>query len=80
MKSIIIRIAKRYIIKTVNELLEDNRENVATVTKTINVWIERLSKILDCLKRINARVSDGKLEDEEVETSISEVEKLIKEF
>lgn len=80
MKTVIIRIAKRYLIKTVNELLADNRGNVAKITQTISIWTERLSKILDCLKRINVRVADGRLEDEEVEKSISEVETLIREF
>lgn len=80
MKGIIIRIAKRYAIRAVNDLLADSRGNVAKITQTIGTWTERLSKVLDCLKGINARVSDGRLEDEEVEESLKEVETLIREF
>lgn len=80
MKTIVIRIAKRYLIRTVNDLLADNRGNVTKITGTIGIWTERLSKVLDCLKRINARVADGRLEDEEVEESLKEVETLIREF
>ena len=80
MKGIITRIAKRYAIRAVNDLLADNRGNVAKITATIETWIGRLSKVLDCLKGINARVADGRLEDEEVEKSLKEVETLIREF
>lgn len=80
MKAIIIRIAKRYAIRALNDLLEKNRGDVAKITHTIAIWMERLSKVLDCLKRINARVADGRLEDEEVEESLKEVETLIREF
>lgn len=80
MKGIIIRIAKRYAIRAVNDLLADNRGNVAKITATISTWAERLSKVLDCLKGINARVADGLLEDDEVEKSLKEVETLIREF
>ena len=80
MNAIIIRIAKRYAIRAVNDLLAGNQGNVTKITGTIGIWMERLSKVLDCLKRINARVADGRLEDEEVEESLKEVETLIREF
>ena len=80
MKTIVIRIAKRYAIGAVNDLLADNRGNVAKITATIGTWIGRLSKVLDCLKQVNARVADGRLEDDEVEKSLKEVATLIREF
>ena len=80
MKRIIIGIAKRYAIRAVNDLLANNRGNVAKITQTIGAWAERLSKVLECLKGINARVADGRIEDDEVEKSLKEVEALIREF
>lgn len=80
MKGIIISLGKRYAIRAINELLEKNRDNVSKISETIALWSERLERVIGCLKRINERVSDGKLECDEVDESIREIEALVKGF
>lgn len=80
MRRIFVSLAKRYAIKAINELLEKNRDDVAKISETISLWVDRLTKVLDCLKGINARVSDGKLESVEVDDSLKEIEALVKGF
>lgn len=79
-KSVIISLAKKYIISAINELLDKNKENVGYICEKINYWTTKLSIIIDLLKRISSRCSDGKLEDDEVDQTVAEIEKLIKEF
>lgn len=80
MRRIFVSLAKRYAIGAINDLLERNRRDVAKISETISIWTGRLERVLDCLKRINERVSDGRLESGEVDDSLKEIEALIKGF
>ena len=79
-KSLVISLAKKYIISSLNDLLEKNKENVGKICEKINYWTTKLSLIIELLKKINSRCSDGKLEDEEVDKTVEEIETLVKEF
>ena len=79
-KSLVISLAKKYVISAINDLLEKNKENVEKICVKINYWIEKLSLIIELLKKINTRCSDGNLDDEEVDKTVEEIEKIIKEF
>lgn len=79
-KSLVIRLAKKYIVDSINELLQRNKDNMRLVCDTIALWIIRLEKILAALKNINERASDAKLEDGEIKDSIAEIESIVKEW
>ena len=80
LKSFGISLAKKYIISSLNDLLDKNKSNVKKICEKINYWIEKLSFIIELLKKINARCSDGNLDNEEVDKTVEEIEKIIKEF
>ena len=79
-KSLVISLAKKYIISAINDLLEKNKENVGYICEKINYWTTKLSLIIELLKKISNRCSDGKLDDTEVDQTVNEIEKIIKEF
>ena len=79
-KSIVISLAKKYIISSLNDLLDKNKENVEKICEKINFWTTKLTLIIELLKRISSRCSDGKLEDKEVDQTVDEIEKIVKEF
>ena len=79
-KSLVISLAKKYIISSLNDLLEKNKENVGYICEKINYWTTKLSLIIELLKRISSRCSDGKLDDNEVDQTVNDLEKIIKEF
>ena len=79
-KSLIINLGKKYAVSAVNDLLKKHKDDVAKITSTIDLWIDRLQKIVGQLKMINVRVADGIIEDKEIDDSIKEVESLIKNF
>ena len=70
--------AKKYILGKVNDLLEVNQTNVVKVKNTIDTWIGRLQKILDCLKSILSKLDDNKLDSQEIDDSVAEIEKVVK--
>ena len=79
-KSLVITLSKKYIISTINDLLNKNKENVGYICEKINYWTTKLTIIIELLKKINARCSDGNLDDEEVDKTVEEIENIIKDF
>ena len=80
LKSFVISLAKKYVISSLNDLLDKNKENVGYICEKINYWTTKLSLIIELLKKINSRCSDGNLDNEEVDKTVDEIETLIKEF
>ena len=80
LKSLVISLAKKYIISAINDLLEKNKENVGYICEKINYWTTKLTIIIELLKKINTRCSAGNLNDDEVDKTVEEIETLIKEF
>lgn len=80
MKSFIIYLGKKYIISAINDTLEKYKDNVSEISGKLELWIKRLQIIIEELKNILSRISDGKIEDKEVKDSIKEVEKIISEW
>ena len=79
-KSFVISLAKKYIISSLNDLLEKNKENVGYICEKINYWTTKLTLIIELLKRISSRCSDGNLNNTEVDQTVEEIEQIIKEF
>lgn len=79
-KSLVISLAKKYIISAINDLLEKNKDNVGYICEKINYWTTKLTIIIELLKKINARCSDGNIDDKEVDQTVNEIETLVKEF
>ena len=73
-------LVKKVIIGKVNDLLEVNQTNVVKVKNTIDTWVGRLQKILDCLKNILSKLDDNKLDSEEIDDSVAEIQKVVKQW
>lgn len=76
----IIWLAKKYIISALNDLLEKYKDNVTVISDALQLWITRLLIVIEELKKILARVSDGKIENDEVKESVKEIETIIKNW
>lgn len=73
-------VIKRYVISNVNKLLDEYKDNVGKVKDTLQVWIARLEKILSCFKSTLAKLDDGKIDSEEIDQTVAEVEQVIAEW
>jgi len=69
---------KRYVVGKINDVLEKYRGDVDNVRDTLQVWIARLEKILSCFKSTLAKLDDGKIESEEIDQAVADVEEVIK--
>ena len=72
--------AKRYVIGMLNDLLDQYKDDVSKVRDTLQVWIARLEKILSCFKSMLAKLDDGKIDADEIDQTVAEVEQVIKEW
>lgn len=80
MKTLIIYLAKKYLISALNDLLEKYKDNVSVICETLEFWIKRLQIIIEEMKKILARVSDGKIENDEVKSCQDEIADIIRNW
>lgn len=77
MKSCIIR---KFILKSLNKLLDEYKENVGKARGTVKLWLSRADSIASCLKSLSQKLEDNKLTDDELEQTIEEVKTLIESW
>ena len=73
-------IIRKWILKQINTLLSKYETNILTVRNTLTSWITKLELIITIFKRTLTRLEDNKLTDEEIDDTISDIEKTIKEW
>ena len=64
----------------INNLLSKYETNILTVRNTLTSWITKLELIITIFKRTLTRIEDNKITDEEIDDTISDIEKTIKEW
>lgn len=79
-KSLIVKIAKKYILGSLNDFLYRNKDNAKKVSEQIRIWSSRLQAILIDLDKVAKFAEDGKLDDDEAKRTLEMIEQLIKDF
>ena len=73
-------LVKKVIVSKVNDLLKDNKDNIAKVRNTLKKWIDRIKKILTCFESLMSKLDDNQLDTTECKEAAKEIEKLVKEW
>lgn len=71
-------LVNRVVCKKLNELLDAHRGRVDEAKQTINLWIKRLQRVLECLQSIVQKLDDGKIDDSEIDESVNLIKTIIK--
>lgn len=71
---------KKYVCSKVNGILDVNQDNATKIKNMLDTWIGRLARILNCLKNILAKLDDNKLDAQEIDDSVAEIEKVVKQW
>lgn len=69
-KSLIVKIAKKYILGSLNDFLYRNKDNAKKVSEQIGIWSSRLQAILIDLDKVAKFAEDGKLDDDEAKKTL----------
>lgn len=69
-----------WLCRKINDLLDQHKDDVSKVRETLKVWIARLDKILFVFKSTLAKLDDGKIDTDEIDQTVAEVEQVIKEW
>ena len=73
-------IIRKWILNQINNLLSKYETNILTVRNTLTSWITKLELLITIFKRTLTRLEDNNLTDEEIDDTISDIEKTIKEW
>lgn len=71
-------IIKKVIIGKVNGILSEYKDDIVTVKNTLILWTARLEKVVLCFKGLLKKIDDGKLDADEVDEAIADIEVVIK--
>ena len=80
MRKLILKLAKHYILKAINDTLSKHSDDVSEITQKIDLWTSRLQRIIIQLQRINERVADGNVDIAELDQTAEEIETLVGSF
>lgn len=72
-KSIVVKLAKKYIVSALNDTLAAKSEDVAVAKTFVQTWLARVKVILAALEKALAYLEDNKLDDKEAEEIVNAV-------
>lgn len=70
-------ILKNFILKKLNKLLDEYKDNVGKARGNVNLWLSRADSVTNCLKGLSQKLEDNQLTDEELEQVVEEIKTLI---
>lgn len=73
-------VVRKFLMSKLNSILEKYQEDVLTVRNRLTSMITQLELVITAFKRVLKRLDDGKLTDEEVDETIADVDRIIKEW
>ena len=71
---------KKVVCGKVNDLLDEYKDNVSKLKETLQKWISRIDKILFALRSLLSKLEDNQIDSEEIDQTVAEIEKVIKEW
>ena len=73
-------IIKRFVLKQLNKLLDNNKASVDKARESVRTWTTRTRKILECLESLEAKLEDSNIDDNELKAFVQEMQDLVKEW
>ena len=80
MKKWLFKYALGIALKSVNEFLEKNREDLDLVKVKLDLWLSRAKKVLELLERADKALEDNRLTQDEIEELYEEAEENVKSW
>lgn len=71
---------KSFILKQINKLLDQYKDNVGKARGTVNIWLSRADSLTNCLKGLSQKLDDNQLTEDELEDAVQEIENLVKSW
>lgn len=68
---------KSFITKKLNKLLDEYKDKVQESKKSVDLWLSRAEQITKCLKSLSEKLDDNKIDDKEIEETVSQIKALV---
>lgn len=73
-------IIKKFILRELNKVLDKYADDIDSMRNILVVWIARLENIVNCIKNLLKKLDDGKIDSEEVDEALDDVNIAIKNW
>ena len=73
-------ILKRFILKRLNKLLDEHKEDIGKARDTVGLWLNRTKAVLSRLESLSDKLADNNVTDEELDQIVNEFQGLVKEW
>ena len=60
-------ILKRFILKRLNKLLDEHKEDIGKARDTVGLWLNRTKAVLSRLESLSDKLADNNVTDEELD-------------
>ena len=66
-------ILRKFILRQLNKVLDTKKESVTKAKDTVDDWTARAKVILTFLENLSGKLSDNKIDDDELESIVNEL-------
>lgn len=73
-------ILKRFIIKTINKLLDDYKDNIGNAKEKVWVWMKRADEINKFMQGLYEKLSDNNLTEDELKATLEELKLMVSKW
>lgn len=73
-------ILKRFIIKTINKLLDDYKDNIGNAKEKVWVWMKRADAINKFMQGLYEKLSDNNLTEDELKATLEELKLMVSKW
>lgn len=73
-------LVKRWIVSKINHAISSHMDDVDKSRSIVTTWTERLERLLVYVKTINTYLDDGKIDGDEIECAVKDINKIVKEW
>lgn len=70
-------ILKRFIIKTINKLLDDYKDNIENAKEKVWTWLKRADAINKFLQGLYEKLSDNNITEDELKSTLEELKLMV---
>lgn len=71
---------RKFILKQINKLLEDYKDNITVAKDKVWVWLKRADAISRFLQGLYEKLSDNNLTEDELKSTLEELKVMVSEW
>lgn len=71
---------KKFILKQLNKLLENYKDDITTSRKNVKIWLKRAETITKFLNLLSSELEDNNITEDELKTTVEGIQNIVKDW